>query len=439
MEEKIREELYSKLESEFDSYKKELETLTSKEIIDKSYETTMKEELMCLFYPESQRYDLDEIKALKNEKNSLETLYQGWMDSDLNINQLLEDNTDEIVAELAEEYKAKQSKKKSKGKVGNSMAYYQPEEIRKAKEMDLYTYLKNYEPDELVHFSRDTYMTRTHDSLKISNGMWYWFSRGIGGKTALEYLIQVREYTFIQAVETILGYSNDRPPVVYQQHKKVQNIRLILPKKSNTTDKVMSYLIGRGIDKDIISECIDNRLIYEDLPNHNVVFVGYDKNKVPRYAGVRATNNSRYMKDAYGSHKAFSFKLDSLEKSDTVHLFESAIDLLSYATLNKLENKEWYNDNLLSLAGVYQPAKKIDESKIPLALNYYLNQNQSIKKIYLHFDNDSAGRIATMALKTVLPKQYEVIDDPPKIGKDFNDFLCAKVGINYKKRYEKER
>ena len=275
------------------------------------------------------------------------------------------------------------------------MAYYQPEEIRKAKEMDLYTYLKNYEPDELVHFSRDTYMTRTHDSLKISNGMWYWFSRGIGGKTALEYLIQVREYTFIQAVETILGYSNDKPPVVYQQPKKVQNVRLILPKKSTTTDKVMSYLIGRGIDKDIISECIDNRLIYEDLPNHNVVFVGYDKNKVPRYAGVRATNNSRYMKDAYGSHKAFSFKLDSLEKSDTVHLFESAIDLLSYATLNKLENKEWYNDNLLSLAGVYQPAKKIDESKLTnvklVAGDFYIFANQieknSIEGIFLNFSD----------------------------------------------------
>ena len=97
-------------------YRKESDIMEEKirEIIDKSYETTMKEELMCLFYPESQRYDLDEIKALKNEKNSLETLYQGWMDSDLNINQLLEDNTDEIVAELAEEYKAKQSKKKEK-------------------------------------------------------------------------------------------------------------------------------------------------------------------------------------------------------------------------------------------------------------------------------------------------------------------------------------
>ena len=319
------------------------------------------------------------------------------------------------------------------------MAYYPPDVIQKVKEMDLYTYLKNYEPDELVHFSRGTYMTRTHDSLKISNGMWYWFSQGVGGKTALEYLIRVRDYSFIEAVEIILGKSKISPPIQYKQKEKVQNVRLLLPKKASDNEQVIKYLVGRGIDKDIIQECIDNDLIYQQYQNNNVVFVGYDKFKTPRYAGVRATNSSRYMQDAYGSHKAFSFKLDSLDKNDSVHLFESAIDLLSYATLLKLDNKEWYNENLLSLAGVYQPAKKIDESKIPLALNYYLNQNQNIKKIVLHFDNDSAGRIATMALKTILPKQYEVVDDPPKVGKDFNDFLCDRVGINYKKRYGKER
>ena len=319
------------------------------------------------------------------------------------------------------------------------MAYYPPDVIQKVKEMDLYTYLKNYEPDELVHFSRGTYMTRTHDSLKISNGMWYWFSQGVGGKTALEYLIRVRDYSFIEAVEIILGKSKISPPIQYKQKEKVQNVRLLLPKKASDNEQVIKYLVGRGIDKDIIQECIDNDLIYQQYQNNNVVFVGYDKFKTPRYAGVRATNSSRYMQDAYGSHKAFSFKLDSLDKNDSVHLFESAIDLLSYATLMKLDNKEWYNENLLSLAGVYQPAKKIDESKIPLALNYYLNQNQNIKKIVLHFDNDSAGRIATMALKTILPKQYEVVDDPPKVGKDFNDFLCDRVGINYKKRYGKER
>ena len=319
------------------------------------------------------------------------------------------------------------------------MAYYPPDVIQKVKELDLYTYLKNYEPDELVPFSRGTYMTRTHDSLKISNGMWYWFSQGVGGKTALEYLIRVRDYSFIEAVEIILGKSKISPPIQYKQKEKVQNVRLLLPKKASDNEQVIRYLVGRGIDKDIIQECIDNDLIYQQYQNNNVVFVGYDKFKTPRYAGVRATNSSRYMQDAYGSHKAFSFKLDSLDKNDSVHLFESAIDLLSYATLLKLDNKEWYNENLLSLAGVYQPAKKIDESKIPLALNYYLNQTQNIKKIVLHFDNDSAGRIATMALKTILPKQYEVVDDPPKVGKDFNDFLCDRVGINYKKRYGKER
>ena len=150
---------------------------------------------------------------------------------------------------------------------------------------------------------------------------------------------------------------------------------------------------------------------------------GYNEKNEAKFACVRATNETRYMHDCKGSSKQYSFKLLSENDKHSLHLFESAIDLLSYATLNKLENKEWYKDNLLSLAGVYQPAKKIDESKIPLALNYYLNQNQNIKKIVLHFDNDSAGRIASMALKTILPKQYEVVDDPPKVGKDFNDFL----------------
>lgn len=50
------------------------------------------------------------------------------------------------------------------------MPYIPPEVVAKAKEMDLLTYLKNYEPGELVHFGGSTYCTRTHDSLKISNG-----------------------------------------------------------------------------------------------------------------------------------------------------------------------------------------------------------------------------------------------------------------------------
>ena len=64
------------------------------------------------------------------------------------------------------------------------MPYISPEQIKELQKIDLLTYLQNYEPNELVHESGDNYCTRSHDSLKISNGLWNWFSKGIGGKNA---------------------------------------------------------------------------------------------------------------------------------------------------------------------------------------------------------------------------------------------------------------
>ena len=69
------------------------------------------------------------------------------------------------------------------------MDNYTSEEIRFARQMDLYYYLRQHEPHQLVHVAGNTYSTREHDSLKISNGKWCWFSRGIGGRSALDYLI----------------------------------------------------------------------------------------------------------------------------------------------------------------------------------------------------------------------------------------------------------
>ena len=71
--------------------------------------------------------------------------------------------------------------------------------------MDLLSYLQRYEPDNLKHVARNVYCTREHDSLKISNGKWYWWSRGFGGVSALDYLIKVKEYSFVEAVEALAG------------------------------------------------------------------------------------------------------------------------------------------------------------------------------------------------------------------------------------------
>ena len=142
------------------------------------------------------------------------------------------------------------------------MPYIPPEVVAKAKEMDLLTYLKNYEPSELVHFGGSTYCTRTHDSLKISNGKWCWFSRGIGGKTALDYLIKVREIPFTEAVEMIVGQAAVHPPTYEPAPKKDAPKVLLLPSASRCATRAVSYLSGRGIDSEVIDFC--NLLIFGD-------------------------------------------------------------------------------------------------------------------------------------------------------------------------------
>ena len=310
------------------------------------------------------------------------------------------------------------------------MPYIAPEVITEAKRMDLLTYLREYEPGELVKFSSNTYTTRTHDSLKISNGKWMWWSRGIGGKSALDYLIKVRGMDFVEAVQTIMGNGSVSFPTC-ENIKCYENQPLLLPEKSPTTDVVFDYLFGRGIDYEIINYCLEQKLIIESLPYHNAVFIGYDENKEPKYAAYRATNQSRIMGDCTGSKKQYSFRLTA-ENTGEVHLFECAIDLLSYATLMKLEGKDWRQFNLVSLAGVYSQKQKIEDSKVPVTLGRLLEKDKTIRRIVLHLDNDIAGRKATKALQTILSDKYEVVDDPPQYGKDVNDFLCKRLGIKDK-------
>lgn len=310
------------------------------------------------------------------------------------------------------------------------MPYIAPEVITEAKRMDLLTYLREYEPGELVKFSSNTYTTRTHDSLKISNGKWMWWSRGIGGKSALDYLIKVRGMDFVEAVQTIMGNGSVSFPT-YENIKSYEEQPLLLSEKSPTTDVVFDYLFGRGIDFEIINYCLEQELIIESLPYHNAVFIGYDESKEPKYAAYRATNQSRIMGDCTGSKKQYSFRLTA-ENTGEVHLFECAIDLLSYATLMKLEGKDWRQFNLVSLAGVYSPKQKIEDSKVPVTLGRLLEKDKTIRRIVLHLDNDIAGRKATKALQTILSDKYEVVDDPPQYGKDVNDFLCKRLGIKDK-------
>ena len=306
-----------------------------------------------------------------------------------------------------------------------------PDVLERARQIDLLSYLRTYEPSNLVKVKGTTnvYCTAEHDSLKISNGKWYWWSRGFGGYSALDYLMKVREYGFVEAVEILTGQAladwKPPPPAPKKDEPKV----LLLPPKNKDCDRVTEYLFGRGIDYSLIQECIAEGIIFEGRKYHNAVFVGKDAGGTPKYAALRSTIGSSFKGDASGSDKRYSFRLLAKEPADTVHLFEAAIDLLSYATHLKCEGKDYKSENLLSLSGVYQPKKEIKDSKIPIALTTFLKANPHIKTIFLHLDNDRTGRLCTAALKELLQKDYKIVDEPPPVGKDFNDFLLSYLGI----------
>ena len=97
------------------------------------------------------------------------------------------------------------------------MPFYDSEAIERARQVDLLTYLQTCEPQELVHVSGNVYCTKTHDSLRISNGKWCWFSRGIGGYSALDYLIKVKGIPFALAADLILGREADKQTVFFRK------------------------------------------------------------------------------------------------------------------------------------------------------------------------------------------------------------------------------
>ena len=316
------------------------------------------------------------------------------------------------------------------------MPKYVPKElVKKAKEVDLLTYFMNYNPSELVKKGVGTYCLKTHDSVIISNGLWHRFSTNEGGKTALDYLMKVERMTLQEAVQSILN----REIIEYKVPKEElkENRRLVIPTKASNNNRAIEYLKNRGIDDDIIKFCIDNKLLYQEAKTNNVVFIGYDNNHNIKYAGCRSTGVKRIMRDAKGSSKEFSFRLLSNTNKDSIHLFESSIDLLSYATLLKIKGYDWQNQNLIALAGVYQPANRIEQSKVPITVLNFLQNNPNIKQIVLHFDNDRAGRDATKAFIIALDNKYDIYDIPAPYGKDINDYLCYILGLKNRQEIEK--
>ena len=313
------------------------------------------------------------------------------------------------------------------------MEYVSREDVDRAGGTDLLSYLRECEPDKLVKVSSGTYCTSQHDSLRISNGKWYWFSKGIGGTNALKYLMVVEGYPMPQAVRMILGNAPEKKFAANTVSVPKASKELRLPPKAEEPYRAVRYLRDRGIHPDVIRHCLDRDLMYESADrHHNVVFVGYGEEGRASYAAVRSTSGP-FKGDAAGSDKSYPFSLTPEGTSRHLHVFEAAIDLLSYATLERMAGRDWRRDHMVSLGGV------TGGDRIPAALEKYLGARPGIETVHLHLDADAAGRSASRSIIKALSGRYSVVDEPPLRGKDYNDYLMEKKRLRERRYTELSR
>lgn len=306
------------------------------------------------------------------------------------------------------------------------MNFVPPAVLERARQIDLYSYLKANEPTELVRCGNGIYCTREHDSLKISNGKWFWWSHGIGGHTALDYLVKVREMRLPDAVALLTGTAErNLPPIRADPRPKEK--KLLDVKKNSLCRKVKPYLFHRGLDGEIVEEMIAAGRIAEEDENGFALFYGFDENGIPRQCSARATDGTSVKRDVAGSDKRYCFRLDAECACEQVWIFESAIDLLSFATLMKQSGRDYKEQAFLSLSGVYMPPKDGSRAKVPVALECYLSAHPEVKTVHLCLDHDHAGLLAAEGIAAALGDRVTVRRHLPPSGKDWNEYLQSKT------------
>ncbi|MEG1869648.1 MAG: DUF3991 and TOPRIM domain-containing protein, partial [Oscillospiraceae bacterium] len=284
-----------------------------------------------------------------------------------------------------------------------------------------YALANNYELEK----SGRHYRMKEHDSMVFTeNGGWFWNSRNMKGG-AIEFITQYEHKSLVEAVltlseEKVFEHQSTNEYTSSKEREAREPIpsaarSFELPERAINANRVFAYLSKtRKIDSDIVKQMVSQNRIYQSKAYGNAVFVGFDEKGNPQSAFQRGTLSEAekpFKVDVENSKKEFPFHMPGKADSITVAVFESCIDAMSHATLEKIANKEYDRIHRISLGGT-----------APNALDKFLEMNPTVKTVILCLDNDTAGKYATEQIcKHLLSKNndYTVWSQEP-LGKDFN-------------------
>lgn len=104
---KIREDLYNKMQQDYNTFIENVKQKTPDKILDMAYEKVMKENILEEFTPDFKHYNMKQIKALNTCKNPLNKLYNEWFKGDNGVHNLLEDSIYDTLQDIVKEHKQK--------------------------------------------------------------------------------------------------------------------------------------------------------------------------------------------------------------------------------------------------------------------------------------------------------------------------------------------
>ena len=296
------------------------------------------------------------------------------------------------------------------------------EELALAKQVDLCRVAEHlgYTVKRIGHY----HTLKEMDSIRIyERSHWCRFSRrydkGENGGSQIDFLRVFAGMDVKEAVFWLLdfvGYHREESVrkiqnTVSHQKKEEQKKPFVLPEFAGSNAYLYRYLEHeRGIARPVIDFFVGKGILYEAKNYHNIVFVGTDRDGVPKFASMRGVfdkDGKGFKCDVAGNDKRYGFHLH-YGKSKKVVVFEAAIDLMSYITMFPKDKASMVALGMLADA----------------PLETFLAEHPEMEEIWFCLDNDGPGRKAAASLQQKYAEKGYRTDVflPPEPYKDFNQW-----------------
>lgn len=318
--------------------------------------------------------------------------------------------------------------------------------VLKAQNADIVNVIEN-QGDVVLHVSDRYARLAEHDSFVIDKekNSFHWNSQDLKGNP-INYLKSVHDYSFRNAVKELtlndeyktkeVSVNKDKEPFVFKPNEL-----------SEDTSVAKNYLVNqRGINEDLVDTLIGKKLIQQDN-NNNVVFL-WAKNQEVVGMDKHGTNPEKRFKHVVkNSDEKQGFTITN-GKPENLYVFESSIDLLSYASLYNptnarmvsmagLKPQTYYN----SIAQIYEETKQPPKNVV-----FAVDSDEGGEGFMLeHINNKLEHRQSGVTVKNHVAsprhQNFDQLGSPKKLDswkdiKDFNDILTNIDNNDVKMSYQ---